>query len=93
MGKASEAVSAYLGKLPNFRIVTKVTKYGREVYEHSAMDALRKTDCLCLNCAKMSECPIAEAGFELCQEYGVAYAMTRCPLFERKPDSPLTIVP
>jgi len=62
-----------------------VEKYGRRVWQHELMDTLRRTECLCLNCVKQAapECEIAQRGYALCQEYSIAYAVTRCPDFEK----------
>jgi len=69
----------------NFNVnVVKVERYGTEVYEHTEMDALRKTQCLCLNCNKLGNCVYAEKGLELCKEAGMAWAVTRCAYFEDK---------
>ncbi len=64
--------------------------YGQVVWVNPTTEALRRTECLCLNCAKSKpgepdHCPIAAAGYSLCRANGVAFAMTRCPLFVQKP--------
>lgn len=59
--------------------VERIEKYGRMVWRHAVMDHLRSSECLCLNCALLENCDIAEEGFEFAKKYGVAYAMTRCP--------------
>ncbi|MCR4322864.1 MAG: hypothetical protein NUV61_02140 [Candidatus Azambacteria bacterium] len=67
----------------NFKVL-QVEKYGVQVLQHPEMDDLRRTQCLCLNCAEMQDCAIAAAGFELCKKYNIAYAVTRCPYFDMK---------
>jgi len=62
--------------------VEKIEKYGREVWSHVEMDELRRSQCLCLNCALIRKCAIAQAGYRLCEKNGVAFAMTRCPKYE-----------
>ena len=62
--------------------VTKVERYGQMVHEHSEMDELRRSECLCLNCANLKDCDIAKAGYQLCITRQIAYMMTRCPQFE-----------
>jgi len=67
--------------------VQRVMKYGYEVWANTPMDDLRRSECLCLNCARFKpgdddHCPIAAAGYQLCLEYHIAYMMTRCPKFE-----------
>jgi len=64
--------------------VSKIEKYGVLVFQHPEMDELRRSQCLCLNCQKMDNCEIAHAGFELCKKFNIAYAVTRCPIFEKK---------
>ena len=63
-----------------------VTKYGQSVVVNVLMEALRRDECLCLNCTKLGICGIAKEGFDLCKKYNVAFAMTRCPIFEPKED-------
>ena len=62
--------------------VVKVEKYGALVFQHPQMDELRRSQCLCLNCSKMKKCEIASAGYELCKKHNIAYAVTRCPVFD-----------
>jgi len=66
-----------------------VARYGNDVHEHPETDELRKTQCLCLNCSKLkpgaiNNCAAAQAGFELCLKYHLAYMMTRCHEFDDK---------
>lgn len=63
-------------------LVHQVKKYGQIVWSHVRMDHDRQTECLCLNCAVLLKCQIADRGHKFCQEFGVAYAMTRCPFFQ-----------
>jgi hypothetical protein len=62
--------------------VEKVEKYGQEVFQHTEMDELRKTQCLCLNCIGMEFCETAHGGYDLCKKYNIAFAVTRCPKFK-----------
>jgi len=48
-----------------------VERYGEKVWENTKMDALRKEECLCLNCDRIGK-------LELCKKYNLAFAMTRC---------------
>lgn len=66
-----------------FRTV-QAEKYGVQVQQHPEMDNLRKSQCLCLNCAKVNECGIAADGLSFCLQCNVAFAMTRCPDFVRR---------
>jgi len=61
--------------------VKQVEKYGKVVWQHSEMDELRKTQCLCLNCSKMKSCSAAKVFYEKCQMQDMALAVTRCPNF------------
>ena len=63
--------------------VVQVERYGQIVWQHPVMDELRKSQCLCLNCALLKSCEIAKKGFEFCKVHNVAYAMTRCPHFKQ----------
>lgn len=62
--------------------------YGDIVWVSPAVEALRRSDCLCYNCAKLKpadggdECSIASAFYEICKTENVALAVTRCPVFE-----------
>lgn len=69
-------------KIPN-----KVERYGKEVWEMSVMDTLRREYCMCLHCNKMrpllpENCKIAQSFFELCKKHGNAFIMTRCSEWE-----------
>ena len=71
-------------------VVQKVVRYGVEVWENAYMDALRKKECLCLNCGNMKpgssdHCPAAKKLYELCREENLAMAITRCPAWKPKP--------
>ncbi len=67
--------------------------YGSYVFVNKKMDELRRTECLCYNCANLNfhrpdneNCPIAGAFYKICQITNVALAVTRCPkfIFEEK---------
>jgi hypothetical protein len=58
--------------------------YGKKVWTNVEMDTLRKVQCLCLQCGKMDECPVAAALYSLCQEQDLALMVTRCPTWERR---------
>jgi hypothetical protein len=64
--------------------VAKVEKYGVTVWSNTMMDELRKDECLCLNCDRMEECPIAKSLYTDCREWDLALAVTRCPKWIRK---------
>ena len=65
----------------DFRVALK-EKYSKMVWTHGEMDELRKAQCLCLHCQKLSSCMMARTLFELCQPHNVAMAITRCPNWE-----------
>ena len=67
----------------DFRVAL-ANKYGAKVWQHVEMDELRRSQCLCLNCSKLGACEIASDGFELCKKHNIAYAVTRCPVFDPK---------
>lgn len=69
-----------------FRVNT-VEKYGKRVKQHPEMDELRRTQCLCLNCLDIQDCPVAEKLYGLCKEHNIALAVTRCPAFNINPNS------
>jgi hypothetical protein len=59
--------------------------YGAIVWANAALDAARKTGCLCLNCAWMKgNCAVAAHLYELCKEENLALAVTRCPHWTNK---------
>ena len=58
--------------------------YGKNVWTNEEMDQLRKTECLCLNCKKMPDCPSAKTMYKLCVEEDLAMMITRCRSFEIK---------
>jgi hypothetical protein len=58
--------------------------YGVKVWTNELMDALRREECLCLNCDKMMECEIARALYVMCQDDNLALAMTRCKHWKSK---------
>lgn len=66
----------------------QIEKYGNKVWTNETMDNLRKTECLCLNCANMkpgdNNCPIANTLYQICLADNVAMAITRCPLWKPK---------
>jgi hypothetical protein len=51
--------------------IKKELHYGKEVFVNTEMDALRKTECLCLSCTKMSDCHIAKDGYRLCKDNNI----------------------
>ena len=64
--------------------VEKQPHHGDEVWTNVPMDALRRSQCLCLNCADMGACNRASRLYDLCRRTGLALAVTRCPVFARK---------
>lgn len=68
---------------------TRVERYGKQVWECTYMDLIRKDMCMCLDCGKFKpgqpdHCPIATDLFEVCKKHGNAFMMTRCPIWEPK---------
>jgi len=62
----------------------KVERYGIEVWQHTEMDELRLTQCLCTNCNNIGTCNIVLQGLRFCVDYSIAFAVTRCPNFWKK---------
>ena len=57
--------------------IKKAEHYKVIVTEHSKMDELRKTQCLCLNCDYMP-CKDSQKLFKVCLAANIALAVTRC---------------
>lgn len=53
-------------------------------------ESLRREECLCLNCHKMSECAKAKALYQICKDGNLALAVTRCPDWD-DPSSPYNL--
>lgn len=55
-----------------------------KVWANADLDALRKTDCLCVNCGRKndspaySSCPTAKKLYDICVADNMAVAITRC---------------
>ena len=64
--------------------VRGVERYGAQVMENTFMDKLRKEQCLCLNCKKMSDCETAKVLYYVCKKSNLAMAITRCPDWVRQ---------
>ena len=62
----------------------KETHHGAEVWVNPTTEALRRDECLCLNCGKLGLCPTAKNFFRRCKTENIALAVTRCPKFEPK---------
>lgn len=61
------------------------THYGRKVWTNKQMDALRKAECLCLNCIHVGTgCQASRDLYEVCKRGNLALAVTRCPQWEVK---------
>lgn len=62
----------------------RVEAHGATVWCNKKLDALRRTDCLCLNCGRARSCPVAKTLFAVCVNNNLALAVTRCPVWEKK---------
>lgn len=67
----------------------KETHYGKKVWVNPTTEALRKSECLCLNCGNMkpnqpANCSIAESLFKISVNTNIAIAITRCPTWKPK---------
>lgn len=83
-----DGLYAKITKYFDFEVFKKIS-YNEEVYFNPIMDELRKQQCLCLNCASMTEdkktnCSKANALYELCVTNNMAMMVTRCKEFEFK---------
>lgn len=63
--------------------------FGEKVWTNTRTDSIRREECLCLKCDKMTynkntNCSIAQAFYEQCVEHNVAFTMTRCKSFQEK---------
>lgn len=67
--------------MPN---IIKENHYGVDVWSNHEMDVLRKTECLCLNCNDMLNCPTAKKLYEICRQDNMAMMITRCEKFSSK---------
>ena len=56
----------------------QIEKYGSKVWCNAPADELRKTDCLCLNCKSLGDCPDAGGLYHIGKDSGVAFMVTRC---------------
>jgi hypothetical protein len=64
--------------------IIKELHYGEEVWTNTVTDAMRKIECLCLNCNNISHCPMAHRFFDACKEENIALMVTRCKSFTDK---------
>lgn len=67
----------------------KETHYGKEVWVNPTTEALRREECLCLNCGNSKpgepdHCHTAKDLYEICKRDNVAFPVTRCPRWREK---------
>ena len=68
------------------KITNKYMKEGHpeKIWANLEMDKSRREECLCINCGRKddmpaySSCPVAKKIYEVCKEYDMAMAITRC---------------
>ncbi len=58
--------------------------YSKDQWVNPTTEALRKDECLCLNCLQMNKCVIASELFKICVLADVDFIMTRCPKWKGK---------
>lgn len=69
----------------------QVESHGKKIWLNELMDYLRRTECLCLNCARLKpcqpdNCAHAQSLFDnYCKPIGLKFAITGCPDFVTKP--------
>jgi len=61
-----------------------VTAHGEKVWANEKMDALRREECLCANCASFEDCFAAKVLYFTCVHAGIALAVTRCRNWKEK---------
>ena len=55
-----------------------------QIWANKELDALRRKECLCVNCRRKddnppySSCPVAKKLYEISREHSMAMAITRC---------------
>ena len=74
-GQPMEVVSYRGQTMPDF---VQIEKYGKVVWSSPEGEALRKTNCMCLNCVDIDECVIAKSLYEICKNGNLALMVTRC---------------
>lgn len=62
----------------NLRIISR---HGVDVVENQSTDELRRSECLCLNCANILSCIYAKRLYGICVDGGMALMVTRCKNF------------
>ncbi|MBU2638282.1 MAG: hypothetical protein KJ955_04880 [Nanoarchaeota archaeon] len=69
------------------KVVNKYRRTGAdpaEVWANTELDALRRKECLCINCERKDEpkpyesCPVAAKIYKVCVEHNMAMAITKC---------------
>ena len=78
---AAEDVAFLLAELdrgPEKQPIRQERHFGCDVWVNPNTEALRETECLCLNCGVMKSCQIAKKLFKLCIKEHLAMAITRC---------------
>ncbi|HTP56683.1 MAG TPA: hypothetical protein VMJ72_00175 [Candidatus Paceibacterota bacterium] len=72
------------------RAPIKAVHYDKSVWVNPTTEAMRRSECLCLNCRNMKpgaadHCSIAQKLYAVCMADNVAMIITRCPLWAPKP--------
>ena len=66
----------------------KTIRYGKEVWENTAIDKYRIDHSMCYHCGRLSiahkehNCEIAQALYNICKDHSVAFLTTRCAEWE-----------
>lgn len=58
--------------------------FGIYVQTNVETDRARRKECLCLNCAIMTSCPVAKQLLQICVQNDCALMITRCKSFVNK---------
>ena len=56
----------------------KEEHFKTEVWVNKDTDELRKKECLCFNCTKINDCPIAKELYSVCIKNNVSLMLTKC---------------
>lgn len=59
-------------------VVVQEEHYGALVWVNPYTEKLRKSECLCLHCNSLLECPTAKTLLEICKTNDMAMCITRC---------------
>lgn len=62
--------------------ISRVNKYGAEVWSNDKTDKIRKQECMCLNCKALPSCATTKELYSICKNKNLALMVTRCKDFD-----------